>query len=192
MTGRNACPPETGAVASAVFPATFSDVRWIQSPFPQATGMTNGISQHRRWPLHGFAGVGAGFGLLDAQLVAVGLANPLGLLSLVAWLFADGRCPHLLAKRYIAFQPKSPSLRSCSSRFPFPAGGFSNCSTFARRTGSTTGAEYFTDVQYFALCSLSFSTVMPAVFGTAGTGRHLRLAAKAWRAAQRLLPPRET
>jgi hypothetical protein len=29
------------------------------------------------------------------------------------------------------------------------------------------GAEYFTDFQYFALCSLSFSTVMPAVFGTA-------------------------
>jgi hypothetical protein len=29
------------------------------------------------------------------------------------------------------------------------------------------GAEYFTDVQYFLLCSLSFSTVMPAVFGTA-------------------------
>ena len=29
------------------------------------------------------------------------------------------------------------------------------------------GAEHFTDVQYFLLCSLSFSTVMPAVFGTA-------------------------
>ena len=29
------------------------------------------------------------------------------------------------------------------------------------------GAEYFTHLQYFLLCSLSFSTVMPAVFGTA-------------------------
>ncbi|MFC1596706.1 hypothetical protein ACFL5Q_02055 [Planctomycetota bacterium] len=29
------------------------------------------------------------------------------------------------------------------------------------------GAEYFTDLQYFLLCSLSFTTVMPAVFGTA-------------------------
>jgi hypothetical protein len=29
------------------------------------------------------------------------------------------------------------------------------------------GAEYFTNLEYFLLCSLSFSTVMPAVFGTA-------------------------
>ena len=29
------------------------------------------------------------------------------------------------------------------------------------------GAQQFTDLQYFALASLSFSTVMPAVFGTA-------------------------
>ncbi len=29
------------------------------------------------------------------------------------------------------------------------------------------GAEQFTNLQYFLLCSLSFSTVMPAVFGTA-------------------------
>jgi len=29
------------------------------------------------------------------------------------------------------------------------------------------GAEDFTRLQYFLLCSLSFSTVMPAVFGTA-------------------------
>jgi hypothetical protein len=30
-----------------------------------------------------------------------------------------------------------------------------------------TGREWFTDLQYFGLASLSFSTVMPAVFGTA-------------------------
>jgi hypothetical protein len=29
------------------------------------------------------------------------------------------------------------------------------------------GAESFTDLQYFALCTIAFSTVMPAVFGTA-------------------------
>lgn len=39
------------------------------------------------------------------------------------------------------------------------------------------GAEHFTNVQYFLLCSCSFSTVMPAVFGTAelvGTFRWVR------------------
>lgn len=39
------------------------------------------------------------------------------------------------------------------------------------------GAQHFTDLQYFLLCSLSFSTVMPAVFGTAeliGTSFPLR------------------
>jgi hypothetical protein len=40
---------------------------------------------------------------------------------------------------------------------------------FNRRTQNWfyQGAEYFTDTQYFLLCSLSFSTVMPAVFGSA-------------------------
>jgi hypothetical protein len=40
---------------------------------------------------------------------------------------------------------------------------------FNRRTQNWfyQGAEFFTDIQYFLLSSLSFSTVMPAVFGSA-------------------------
>jgi hypothetical protein len=51
------------------------------------------------------------------------------------------------------------------------------------------GAEFFSDLEYFLLCSLSFSTVMPAVFGTAelvGTFRWL----ERFRQGPRLLPHR--
>jgi hypothetical protein len=120
----------------------------------------------RRWPLHGWLGLClvAVFWTLNWSLP--GLRTHWGFFPL--WL---GYC---LAIDALVFWRKGSSMLVRSPRayvllFVVSAPTWWLFELFNLRTQNWLylGSEYVTDLQYFILGSLNFSTVMPAVFGTA-------------------------
>jgi hypothetical protein len=124
------------------------------------------MMNRRHWPLHGWFGLllVAAFWGLNWSLS--GLRTHWGFFPL--WL---GYC--LLVDALVVSR-KGTSMLTRSRRgyflmFVLSAPGWWLFELLNLRTQNWfyEGAEHFTRFQYFLLCSLSFSTVMPAVFGTA-------------------------
>jgi len=127
---------------------------------------TEGTTNRKRWPLHGWIGLAliAVFWWLNWSLT--GLRTHWGFFPL--WL---GYC---LSVDALVVLRKGTSMltRSFSGyvvMFLISAPGWWLFELLNLRTQNWfyDGAEYFSRFEYFLLCSLSFSTVMPAVFGTA-------------------------
>ncbi len=133
----------------------------------------------RRWPAHGWLGLG---------LVAVFWALNWGLSGLrTQWAFFPLWLGYCLTVDALVFVRKGDSLltrnpRAYAALFLVSAPAWWLFEALNARTQNWfyDGRQFFTDVQYFLLASLSFSTVIPAVFGTAelvgtfGWLRHLR------------------
>ena len=131
-----------------------------------ATGQTRRESRVGRWPAHGWIGLGlaALFWALNWALAGVRthwaffplwLGYCLTVDALVVW-----RKGHSLLTR----QPRAyVGLFLISA----PAWWLFELLNLRTQNWFYDGRQIFTDLQYFLLASLSFSTVMPAVFGTA-------------------------
>ena len=120
----------------------------------------------RGWPLHGWLGLGlvAVFWTLNWSLP--GLRSHWGFFPL--WL---GYC---LTVDALVFRRKGSSMLTRSPRgyvalfvLSAPAWWLFELLNWRTQNWFYDGREHFTDLQYAVLASISFSTVMPAVFGTA-------------------------
>jgi hypothetical protein len=120
----------------------------------------------KRWPGHGWIGLGlvAIFWTLNWSLP--GLRTHWGFFPL--WL---GYC---LMVDALVFQRKGSSLLTRNPAayaglfvISAPAWWVFELLNWRTQNWFYDGAQFFSDFQYVALASLSFSTVMPAVFGTA-------------------------
>ncbi|MGD9099120.1 MAG: hypothetical protein PVF45_01475 [Anaerolineae bacterium] len=122
--------------------------------------------QRQEWPAHGWLGVGLVivFWILNWSLP--GLRTDRGFFFL--WL---GYCLTVDALILIrkGNSPLSRSPRAYAGLFlvSAPAWWLFELVNWRTQNWHYVGREHFTDFQYFVLASLSFSTVMPAVFGTA-------------------------
>jgi hypothetical protein len=123
-------------------------------------------SFRRRWPLHGWLGLTLVVVFWTLNWSLTGLRTHWAFFPL--WL---GYC--LTVDALVAWRKGS----SMVTRSPFgyvllfvissPAWWLFELLNLRTQNWEYPGSEHFTDLQYFLLCSLSFSTVMPAVFGTA-------------------------
>ncbi len=148
-------------------------------------GMADAPSLQRRWPIHGWIGLGLVlvFWTLDWSLR--GLRTQ--------WAFFPLWLGYCLLVDALAWRRTGTSLLARSRRgyamlflLSIPGWWLFELLNLRTQNWRYDGAEHFTSLEYFALCSLSFSTVMPAVFGTAelvgsfawlrGLGRGPRLA----------------
>jgi hypothetical protein len=120
----------------------------------------------RRWPLHGWLGLllAGSFWVLNWTLP--GLRTHWGFFPL--WL---GYC---LTVDALVYTRKGSSLLTRNPRayvmlflFSAPAWWLFEVINWRTQNWHYDGREFFTNLEYFVLASLSFSTVMPAVFGTA-------------------------
>jgi hypothetical protein len=120
----------------------------------------------RRWPLHGWLGL---------VLVAVfwGLNWSLSGLR-THWAFFPlwlGYCLTIDAmvvwRKGTSMATRSPCGYAALFFISVPGWWLFELLNLRTQNWIYDGAEYFTNLQYSVLCSLSFSTVMPAVFGTA-------------------------
>ncbi|MBW8011360.1 MAG: hypothetical protein FVQ83_08985 [Chloroflexi bacterium] len=118
------------------------------------------------WPIHGWIGLGLVIVFWTLNWSLAGLRTQWGFFPL--WL---GYC---LTVDALVFVRKGSSLltRSLSKYaglFLISAPGWWLFEILNLRTQNWIydGREYFTDFEYFILASISFSTVMPAVFGSA-------------------------
>ena len=123
-------------------------------------------NQARRFPAHGWLGLALVGIFWTLNWTLDGLRTQWGFFPL--WL---GYC---LTVDALAFKRKGSSLLTrspgaCVALFFISAAAWWLFEALNARTQNWTyvGRESFTDVQYGLLASLSFSTVMPAVFGTA-------------------------
>lgn len=137
----------------------------------------------RKFPAHGWLGLG---------LVCVFWALNWGLEGLrTHWCFFFLWLGYCLAVDGLVFIRKGTSL---STRSPWAYAGLFAASVpgwwlfelINLRLGNWeyVGAEYFSPLSYFLLTSLSFSTVIPAVFGSAelaSTFKWVKRAGKGWR-----------
>jgi hypothetical protein len=130
------------------------------------TGMADATSLHRRFPIHGWLGLGLVLVFWTLNWSLSGLRTH--------WAFFPLWLGYCLTVDALACWRKGTSLltrsrRSYAMLFVLSVPGWWLFELLNLRTQNWfyLGAEYFTSFQYFALCSLSFSTVMPAVFGTA-------------------------
>lgn len=118
------------------------------------------------WPLHGWLGLG---------LVAVFWSLNWSLSGLrTQWAFFPMWLGYCLTVDALVLRRKGSSMLSRGLAgyvilFFISAPGWWLFELLNLRTQNWVydGAEHFTRLEYFLLCSLSFSTVMPAVFGTA-------------------------
>ena len=120
----------------------------------------------RRWPIHGWFGLGLVLVFWTLNWSLSGLRTH--------WAFFPLWLGYCLTVDALACRRKGTSLLTRSRRgyallFVFSVPGWWLFELLNLRTQNWfyQGAEYFSSLEYFALCSLSFSTVMPAVFGTA-------------------------
>lgn len=120
----------------------------------------------RRWPVHGW------FGL---ALVAVFWALNWSLSGLrTHWAFFPmwlGYCltvdAFVVWRKGTSLATRSPSGYLMLFVISLPSWWLFELLNLRTQNWEYDGAEHFSNLQYFLLCSLSFSTVMPAVFGTA-------------------------
>jgi hypothetical protein len=129
---------------------------------------SQGMSQPetRRWPFHGWAGL---------VLVAIFWTFNWSLPGLrTHWAFFPLWLGYCLTVDALVVWRKGTSMATRSPRayillffISVPGWWLFELLNLRTQNWAYDGAEYFTDLEYFLLCSLSFSTVMPAVFGTA-------------------------
>ncbi len=120
----------------------------------------------RHWPFHGWLGM---------TLVAVFWALNWSLSGLrTHWAFFPlwlGYCLTVDAlvvwRKGNSMATRSPSGYVLIFFISLPGWWLFELLNLRTQNWEYVGSEHFTDLQYFLLCSLSFSTVMPAVFGTA-------------------------
>src|SRR3954466_15924394 len=126
----------------------------------------NSSEPARRWPLHGWLGLALVAGFLTLNWSLPGLRTHWAFFPL--WL---GYCltvdALVVARKGTSMMTRSPG--GYVTLFLVSAPGWWLFEILNLRTQNWfyDGAQSFTDLQYFLLCSWSFSTVMPAVFGTA-------------------------
>jgi hypothetical protein len=119
-----------------------------------------------RWPLHGWLGL---------LLIAVFWAINWSLTGLrTHWAFFPLWLGYCLTVDALVMTRKGTSMATRSFGgyvllFVISSPGWWLFELLNLRTQNWeyVGAEHFSNLEYFLLCSLSFSTVMPAVFGTA-------------------------
>jgi len=120
----------------------------------------------RRWPIHGWLGLVlvAVFWVLNWSLS--GLRTHWAFFPL--WL---GYCLTVDAlvvwRKGTSMATRSPSGYILLFLVSSPGWWLFELLNLRTQNWEYDGAEHFTNLQYFLLCSLSFSTVMPAVFGSA-------------------------
>jgi len=120
----------------------------------------------RKWPLHGCLGVAlvAVFWSLNWSLS--GLRTHWGFFPL--WL---GYClvvdALVLRRKGTSMFARSPVAFAALFVLSAPGWWLFELLNLRAQNWFYQGAEYFSRFEYFLLCTLSFSTVMPAVFGTA-------------------------
>lgn len=120
----------------------------------------------RRWPIHGWVGL---------ALVAVFWALNWSLSGLrTHWAFFPlwlGYCLTVDAlvvwRKGNSMATRSPGGYALLFLISTPGWWLFELLNVRTQNWEYIGSEHFTDLQYFLLCSLSFSTVMPAVLGTA-------------------------
>lgn len=118
------------------------------------------------WPLHGWVGLGlvVVFWILNWSLS--GLRTHWGFFPL--WL---GYCltvdALVVLRKGTSMLTRSPAAYVLLFFVSAPGWWLFELLNLRTQNWLYEGAEHFTDLEYFLLCSLSFSTVMPAVFGTA-------------------------
>jgi hypothetical protein len=120
----------------------------------------------RRWPLHGWLGV---------ALIAVFWSLNWSLLGLrTHWAFFPLWLGYCLTVDALVVWRKGHSMLTRSFGgyvmlfvISSPGWWLFELLNLRSQNWEYLGVEDFTSLQYFLLCSLSFSTVMPAVFGTA-------------------------
>ena len=126
----------------------------------------------RKWPVHGWLGLGlvVVFWILNWSLS--GLRTHWAFLPL--WL---GYCLTVDAlvvwRKGTSMATRNPSGYVLLFFISSPGWWLFELLNLRSQNWEYVGAEYFTNLQYFLLCSLSFSTVIPAVFGTAGPAKAL-------------------
>jgi hypothetical protein len=132
-------------------------------------------SAARRWPGHGWLGLGLVAVFWTLNWTLPGLRTHWGFFPL--WL---GYCLTVDAavclRKGHSLLTRDPAAYFSLFLVSAPAWWLFELLNMRSQNWFYDGREHFTDLQYFALASLSFSTVMPAVFGTAelmGTFRWL-------------------
>jgi len=108
---------------------------------------------------------GFGHNFLDSELVPSRTSNPLGILSYVDRVLSNSRRHGIHPKRTF-FTNANPSYIALFF-ISIPAWWLFELINMRMQNWFYIGEENFSDITYFLLSSLSFSTVMPAVFGTA-------------------------
>jgi hypothetical protein len=139
--------------------------------------MSNNLSGQRgRWPLHGWLGLTlvALFWILNWSLS--GLRTHWGFFPL--WLGYSLAVDALVCRRKgHSLLTRNPSAFAGLFLISAPAWWLFELINLRTQNWFYLGEETFTTLEYAVLSTISFSTVMPAVFGTAellGTGNRLR------------------
>jgi len=124
------------------------------------------MSRPRGWPVHGWLGMGLAITFWILLWLAPGLRTH--------WAFFPLWLGYSLTVDALVFTRKGSSLLTRSPRayvglflVSVPAWWLFELINWRTQNWHYDGRHYFTDFQFFVLASLAFSTVMPAVFGTA-------------------------
>jgi hypothetical protein len=138
--------------------------------------MVESKSSGNSWPFHGWLGV-----VLVLVFWMLNWSLP-GLRT--QWAFFPLWLGYCLTVDALVYQRKGHSLLTRNPRsyimlfvISLPAWWLFEIINWRTQNWSYNGRQFFSDLEYFAFASLSFSTVMPAVFGTAewiGTFNWLR------------------
>lgn len=118
------------------------------------------------WPVHGWLGLGLAIAFWILLWLAPGLRTH--------WAFFPLWLGYSLTVDALVFTRKGTSLLTRSPGayiglflVSVPAWWLFEVMNWRTQNWYYDGRHYFTDLQFFVLASLAFSTVMPAVFGTA-------------------------
>jgi len=130
------------------------------------TNQAAATSLAKRWPLHGWLGLAlvAVFWTLNWSLD--GLRSHWGFFPL--WLGYCLTVDALVVRRKgTSMLTRSPAAYVALFVVSSPGWWLFELINLRTQNWSYRGQAYFTHIEYFLMCSVSFSTVMPAVFGTA-------------------------
>jgi hypothetical protein len=148
------------------------------------------LSTVRRWPLHGWLGLAVVAVFWPLNWSLPGLRTH--------WAFFPLWLGYCLAVDALVYRRKGHSMLTRSPRayaglffVSMPAWWLFELLNARTQNWLYEGRQFFTDGQYGLLASLSFSTVMPAVFGTAELVSTLGWLARA-RRGLRVVPTRRT
>ncbi|MGZ3578615.1 MAG: hypothetical protein ACXU98_06320 [Syntrophales bacterium] len=118
------------------------------------------------WPLYGWLGSGLAVTFWVLNWSLSGLRTHWGFFPM--WL---GYCltvdAAVFTRRGHSLLTRSPGTYALLFLISMPAWWFFEIINLRTQNWYYLGEQYFTDAEYFLYSSLSFSTVMPAVFGTA-------------------------